>query len=355
MKALVLCGGKGTRLKPLTNTVAKHLLPIANKPTLFYILEQITEAGIADIGIVTSPETDGSIREAVGDGSRWNARITYIVQPEPLGLAHAVGAARDFLGESPFLLFLGDNLIEGGIRELIDQFNTHAPDALILLKQVPDPRAFGVAQLDASGRVSEVIEKPEEPKGNLALAGVYLFSPEVHQAIAEIKPSPRGEYEITDAIQELIDRGKKVRSHILQGWWLDTGKREDLLMANQLVLDSCLRRDIKGKVDSKSRLVDRVEVGQGTEVIDSTIQGPASIAEDCQIRGSVIGPFTSVSAGTVIEDSSVEHSVILENCHIHRIKRLANSIIGRNTKVIKRGRGSKVTSLFVGDDSRIEL
>jgi glucose-1-phosphate thymidylyltransferase len=355
MKALVLCGGRGTRLRPVTYTLAKHLLPVANKPILFYVLEQIRQANIADIGIIMSPETSGEIKEAVGDGSRWGVRITYIIQSEPLGLAHAVKTAGDFLGDSPFLLFLGDDLIESGIKEFVDRFNSDAPEALILLKEVPDPRAFGVAELDASGRVLRLVEKPREPKSNLALVGVYLFTPEIHQAIAEIEPSGRGELEITDAIQKLLEMGKQVRSYILEGWWFDTGNKDDLLAANRVVLDNLLKRDIKGNIDSQSRVVGRVEIRRRTEVLASTIRGPASVAENCRIKNSVVGPFTSIGAGTVIEDSSIEYSVILENCRLYGIKRLIDSLIGRNTEVLTGEHKSEGMSLFVGDDTRIKL
>jgi len=355
MKALILTGGKGTRLRPITYTMAKHLLPVANKPILFYVLEQIREAGITDIGIVIAPETGFSIKEALADGSRWGVKITYIVQPEPGGLAHAVNTAQDFLGDSPFLLFLGDNLIQGGITDFVREFHASMPDALILLKEVPDPRAFGVAELDASGKVVRLSEKPERPKSNLALVGIYIFTPEIHHAIAKIKPSPRGELEITDAIQKLQKMGKVIRSHILQGWWFDNGTKDDLLEANRVVLDESLKHDIKGDVDSQSQIADRVEIGKGAKVESSVIQGPVSIAQDCQIRNSFIGSFTSIGAGTVIEDSSVEYSVILENCHILRIGRLADSIIGRGASVVKQEQDVNMTRLFVGDDARVEL
>jgi glucose-1-phosphate thymidylyltransferase len=355
MKALILCGGKGSRLRPLTYTTAKPLLPVANKPILFHVLEQIRQANITDIGIIISPETGNRIREAVGDGSKWDAHITCIVQPEPLGLAHAVKTGQDFLGNSSFLMFLGDNLIEEGVKEFVDRFNTYAPDALILLKEVSNPHQFGVAELNKKGEVVDLVEKPKEPKSKLAVAGAYLFTSEIHKAIAEIKPSWRGELEITDAIQKLLKMGKQVSSHILQGWWLDTGTKDDLLKANQVMLDKLPEQSIEGNVNSTSQITGRVEIQSGAQVLDSTIRGPVSIAEDCRIQGSFIGPFTSISAGTVIENSSVEYSVLLENCRIGNIQGITNSIIGKNTEVLKREDNAKALSLFIGDNTIIEL
>ncbi|MBM3165929.1 MAG: glucose-1-phosphate thymidylyltransferase [Chloroflexi bacterium] len=355
MKALVLSGGKGTRLKPLTNTTAKQLLPVANKPILHYVIEQITEANIKDIGIIISLETGQSIKEAIGNGAKWNARVTYILQPEPLGLAHAVKTAQDFLGASPFLMFLGDNLIQGGVTSFVTEFNITKPDALVLLKEVPDPRLFGVAELDKSGKVIHMVEKPKQPKSNLALVGIYLFTPQIHEAIAKIKPSWRGELEITDAMQQLLDKGKTVRSHILQGWWLDTGKKDDLLEANRVVLDDLLKRDIRGEANSNSQVVGRVEVREGTKIENSTIRGPVSIAESCHIKDSFIGPFTSIAAGTTVQNSCIDHSVILENCSIRNIERLSDSIIGRNSEVTRQEDSIKSARLFIGDDARVEL
>jgi len=355
MKALVLAGGKGTRLKPLTNTLSKQLIPVANKPILYYVLEQVSEAEIKDIGIIVSPETGQAIKETVGDGSKWNAQITYISQHQPLGLAHAVKTAQDFLGDSSFLMFLGDNLIQGGVTSFVKEFTTNKVDALVLLKEVPDPRLFGVAELNEKGEITRIVEKPREPKTNLAVPGVYLFTKDVHQAIDRIKPSRRGELEITDTIQQLIDSGKKVRSHILTGWWLDTGKKDDLLEANRVVLDEFVKRDLRGEIDAASQVAGRVGIGQGTSIEHSTIRGPVSIAERCQVRNSFIGPFTSIGTSTVIEHSSIEHSVILGDCRISGIERLADSVVGRSTEVTKGGQNLKAVRLFVGDDAKVEL
>jgi glucose-1-phosphate thymidylyltransferase len=355
MKAIILCGGKGTRLKPLTATIPKQLLPVANKPILAYVLEQITEAGINDIGIIVSPETGDQIKEIIEDGSKWNSKITYILQQEPGGLAHAVKVAQGYLGESPFLMFLGDNLIQGGVKHFVHEFNSNSAEALILLKEVPDPRLFGVAELDKNGRVINIVEKPKQPKSNMVVVGVYLFSPEVHHAITLVKPSWRGELEITDTIQQLINMGKTVHSHILEGWWLDTGKKDDLLEANRVVLDDLLKRNIQGEIDPKSKVVGRVEIQKETKIENSIIRGPVAIAGGCLVKNSFIGPFTSIGANTIIEDSTIEHSVILENCYIAKVERLADSLIGRSSRVTKQDGNLKPKRLFIGDDANIEL
>jgi glucose-1-phosphate thymidylyltransferase len=355
VKALILAAGKGTRLRPLTNTVPKHLLPVGNKPILFHVLDYIKEAGIKDIGIVVSPDSGHYIEEAINTGSHKGGKIKFIVQPEPLGLAHAVKVAQGFLVDSSFLMFLGDNLIQEGVKDFLSEFYASNSDASILLKEVPDPRAFGVADLDSSGRVVHMVEKPKKPKSNLAIIGVYLFTAEIHKAIAQTKPSWRGELEITDAIQKLLEMGKEVRSHLLRGWWLDIGSNDGLIEANRVVLDTSLKRDIKGEMDSQSRIVGRVQIGDGTELESSLIQGPVFIAENCRIKNSLIKPFTNIRAGTVVEDSTLEHSVILENCQILKIKHLSDSVIGRNTVLAGQGKSPEKIRLFLGDDCIVEL
>jgi glucose-1-phosphate thymidylyltransferase len=355
MKAIILAGGKGSRLRPLTNTLAKQLIPVANKPILYYVMEQITQSGITDIGIIISPDSGERIKAVLGDGSQWNARLTYIVQTVPGGLAHAVKTAQDFLGDSPFLMFLGDNLIQGGISAFVEEFKTQSPEAMILLKRVPDPRSFGVAELDASGKVIRLVEKPKEPKSDLALVGVYLFTSRIHQSISNIKPSWRNELEITDAIQNLLDRGLTVHSHILDGWWLDTGKKDDLLEANRVVLDGLVQRSLKGECDSCCEIAGRVEIQAGAKIESSIIRGPVSIGQGCLIKGSYIGPFTSIAANSVIDHSSIEYSVVLENSTITNIERMADSVIGRGSTIKRKGTNFSAVKIFVGDDTNLEI
>ena len=355
MKALILAAGKGTRLRPLTNTIPKHLLPAGDKPILFRVLDYIEEAGIKDIGIVVSPDSGPYLEEAIGTGSGWGGKITFIVQAQPLGLAHAVKVAQGFLGDSPFLMLLGDNLFQGGVMDFLTDFQTSSSDASILLKEVADPRAFGVAELDASGRVVHMAEKPKKPRSNLAIIGVYLFTAEIHKAIAQTKPSWRGELEITDAIQKLLEMGREIRSHILKGWWLDIGSNDGLIEANRVVLDTFSKRDIKGETDSQSEIVGKVQIGEGTKLENSRVEGPAFIGANCRIKNSLIQPFTNIRTGTLVEDSSLERSVILENCRISKIKQLAGSVIGRNTILTGQGENAEKVKLFVGDDCKVEL
>ncbi len=355
MKALVLAAGKGSRLRPLTNTIPKHLLPVGSKPILFHVLDQIVEAGITDIGIVVSPDSGPYIEEAINESGQCRAEIAFISQSKPLGLAHAVSVAKEFVGDSDFLVFLGDNLIQEGVGSFLDEFRASSAEASIILKEVPDPRAFGVAEVDASGKVISMVEKPREPKSNLAIIGVYLFTPEIHEAIAQVEPSWRGELEITDAIQKLMDMGKEIRSHLLQGWWLDIGSNDGLIEANRVFLDTYLQDDVRGETDPQSRIAARVQVEEGTRIERSSVEGPVLIGANCRIADSVIKPFTNIGAGTVIEDSSLERSVIMGNCHISGVNSLVGSVIGKNSSLTMNRKCPDVLSVFVGDDSKVEL
>jgi glucose-1-phosphate thymidylyltransferase len=354
MKALILSGGKGTRLRPITHTAAKQLVPVANKPILHYVIDNVVAADIREIGIIISPETGEEVKASVGDGRAWGASVTYLPQEAPLGLAHAVKVARGFLKESPFVMYLGDNLIGTKIDRFIERFSETRADALILLKEVENPSDFGIAEVDRSGRVLRLIEKPKEPPSRLALVGVYLFSHRIHGAIDAIQPSRRGELEITDAIQKLIEQGHRVESHLLSEWWLDTGKKDDLLAANTVVLDEWIRREVLGEVDAKSQVTGRVVVGRGSRVIGSTVRGPVVIGEDCRIEGSFIGPFTSIGNRSVIDGSVIEHSVLLEGSQVVGVDRLEDSLIGRNARIARSGQRSAYR-LLIGDDSMVEF
>ena len=355
LKGLVLSGGRGRRLRPITYTGAKQLVPVANRPILFYVLENLSEAGIKDVGIIISPETGKEIKHAVGDGRDWGLKVDYILQEEPLGLAHAVKIARPYLGMNPFIMYLGDNLIGSGIAKFRRDFEQSKADASILLKEVDAPTNFGIAEIDKQGRVIRLVEKPKAPVSNLALVGIYFFSAKIHEAVTKIRPSVRGELEITDAIQWLLDHDNKVVSHRLEEWWLDTGKKDDLLTANTAVLDGWTRRKIKGKVDAMSQVNGRVDLGKGSHIINSTVRGPVVIGENVHIEGSFIGPFTSIGNGCQIRSAVVEHSVVLENAVIEHIDRLEDSLIGKGSFIVQGNGNHHAYRLTVGDDSVVEL
>lgn len=354
MKGLILAGGKGTRLYPLTYTRAKQLIPVANKPVLFRVIEALRDAGIRDLGIVLG-DTGPEIREAVGNGRRWDVAVTYIEQPVPLGLAHAVKTSRDFLGDDRFVMYLGDNVIQGGARELVDQFSGSAWNAQIVLTEVAEPEHYGVAEVDADRRVVRLVEKPRDPQSNLALVGIYMFDAHIHEACDAIQPSWRGELEITDAIQWLVDKGFEVYPYIHRGWWIDTGKPTDMLDANDHVLEE-LEHRIEGFVDRESRVDGRVTVEVGAEVIHSVVRGPAIIGRDSRVVNSYVGPFTSIYHDVLVEDSEIEHSIVLEHSVIRAIGgRIADSLIGRNAVVAKSPIRPSAHKLTLGDYSDVGL
>src|SRR5919108_1564272 len=353
LKGLILSGGKGTRLRPLTHTAAKQLVPVANRPILYYVLDNLVEAGVLDVGIIISPETGKAIQEAVGDGSTWGLNLQYILQEEPLGLAHAVKVARPFLQADPFIMYLGDNLIGSGIGQFIQSFEQSKADASILLKEVSNPSSFGIAEVNREGQVCRLMEKPQDPRSTLALVGIYFFSPRIHEAIDCIRPSGRGELEITDAIQELLKQGCTVLSHQLESWWLDTGKKDDLLTANSVVLDEWVKRELVGEVDGESQVTGRVFLGRGSNVIRSTIRGPAVIGDNVQIENSFIGPFTSIGNGCRILSSVMEHCVLLENARIEHVDRLEDSLVGKSSSVTKNRGNHQAYRLMIGDDSEV--
>ena len=362
MKGLILSGGAGTRLRPITHTSAKQLVPIANKPILFYGIESMAAAGITDIGIVVG-DTQHEIMAAVKDGSQFGVRVTYIPQDAPLGLAHCVKIARDFLGDDDFVMYLGDNMLEQGLSQFVERFEAERSSSLwsntpavaqILLKEVPNPSAFGVAAVDEQGRVVRLVEKPKDPPSSFALVGVYLFTARIHDAVAAIAPSARGELEITDAIQWLIDQGETVRHEVLQGWWIDTGKKDPLLECNRIVLDT-LEARIAGKVDADSSVEGRVVIEEGAALINSRVRGPAIIGVGARVVNSYIGPYSSIASGCEIVDSDLDHSVVLERSRIVGVTRLTDSLIGRDVEVLRSQARPAATRMMLGDDSRVEL
>jgi glucose-1-phosphate thymidylyltransferase len=359
LKGLILSGGKGTRLRPITHTSAKQLVPVANKPVLFYGIEAMAEAGIEEIGIIIAPETGAEIEAAAGDGSRFGVRITFIVQDEPLGLAHAVLTAEPFLGASPFVMYLGDNLLQGGIADLVAAFREHQPDALILLTPVGDPQNYGVAELAPApageiGRIVRLVEKPPAPATDLALVGVYMFTAGIHDAARAIDPSPRGELEITDAIQHVVDAGLRVEPHIVRGWWKDTGRLEDMLEANRLVLDN-LRERIDGELID-SHVDGRVVIERGARLERATVRGPAIVGADARLTDCYIGPYTAVGERCSISGAEVEHSILLAGSSVCDLDgRMESSLLGRNVTIRRGERSPRAYRFMVGDNSDISI
>ena len=351
LKGLILSGGRGTRLRPITHTSAKQLVPVANKPVLFYGIEAMAAAGIEDVGIIIAPETGEEIKAAAGDGSRFGVRITYLLQDEPLGLAHAVLTAEPFLGDSPFVMYLGDNLLQGGITALVAAFRRDEPDALILLTKVPDPQHYGVAEL-RDGAVVRLVEKPSDPPSDLALVGVYMFTSAVHDAARAIEPSPRGELEITDAIQHLVDTGRRVEPHVVAGWWKDTGQIADMLEANRLVLDTVERRIDGELIDAQ--VEGRVIVEAGARLERATVRGPAIIGAGARLTDAYVGPYTAIGEDCVIEQAEVEHSILLAGSSISRLAgRIESSLLGRNVTIARGSGQPRAYRFLVGDNSDI--
>ena len=352
MKALVLAGGEGTRLRPITHTSAKQLIPVANKPILFYGLEALRQAGIRDVGIVVGPTAE-EVRAACGDGSRWGLEITYLPQDAPRGLAHAVLIARHYLGDDDFVMYLGDNLLLEGLTTFVQEFDRHRPNAQIFLARVREPERFGVAVLEGD-RVTKLVEKPKEHISDLALVGVYLFDETVHEAVRRVEPSWRGELEITDSIQALVDAGRTVRAELITGWWKDTGKLEDMLEANRMML-SRIEPRVDGEVDGQSRLVGRVVIERGAKVGRTVIRGPAIVGENSIVEDSLIGPNASIYYECAIGGSQVEDSIIMERCRIEDVRPVAQSLLGKDVEVRRGKSGPAAHRLMLGDQSQVEV
>jgi glucose-1-phosphate thymidylyltransferase len=354
LKGLILSGGRGTRLRPITFTSAKQLVPVANKPVLFYGIEAMAAAGIREVGIIIAPETGDEIRAAAGDGSRFGVSITYVEQDEPAGLAHAVLTAEPFLGSSPFVMYLGDNLLQGGMEDLVDAFREHGPEALILLTPVADPQNYGVAELGEDGAVVRLVEKPAEPATDLALVGVYMFTPAIHEAARAITPSARGELEITDAIQWLVDGGKRVEPHVVRGWWKDTGRLDDMLEANRLILETIDRR-VDGELEN-SQIDGRVVVEAGARLTNSTVRGPAIVGAGAELTDCYVGPYTAVGRHCVIHGAEVEHSILLEGSTVRGLDgRMESSLLGRGVHISRDDRQPRAYRFMVGDNSEIGI
>ena len=351
MKALVLAGGAGTRLRPITHTSAKQLVPVANKPVLFYGLEAIRDAGITDVGIIVG-DTAAEVQAAIGDGSNLGIKATYIPQDAPKGLAHAVLIAKDFLGDEPFVMYLGDNFLLGGITKLVQEFAESEAAAQILLTKVSNPQSFGIAVVDDKGDVVKLVEKPKDPPSDLALVGVYMFRTQIHEAVRAIKPSGRGELEITDAIQWLVDNKYSVKPHLVTGYWKDTGRLEDMLECNRAVLET-LEAKNEGTVDSESKLIGRVVIEKGANITRSIIRGPAIIGKNTKITDTYVGPYTSIYNECELTNTEIEHSIILEHTKIDSVARIEDSLIGKEVEVRGSNEQPKANRFMLGDHSRV--
>lgn len=359
MKALITAGGRGTRLRPITHTSNKHLIPIANKPMIYYAIEAIIEVGIKEIGVIVNPETVGELKETLGNGKKWGAAFSYIVQEEPAGLAHAVKIAQDFIQKEPFIFYLGDNVIVGGIKKFVDVFAEGKANCHLVFSKVKDPQRFGVPELK-NGRVVGIQEKPKRPKSPYAVTGIYIYDHHIFDAVNGIKPSLRGELEISDANQWLIENGLMVSYSEVTGWWKDTGQPEDLLEANRFVLDQLIESPAgtiaSGDVDRKSELRGKVIIEKGAKVIHSQIRGPAIIGRDSIIENSYIGPYTSISYECEVRNSELEYSIILEKCKITDIDvRIEKSLLGREVELFRGKAKPRTQKFIIGDQSQIEL
>ena len=353
MKALITSGGRGTRLRPITHTQNKHLIPIANKPILHYAIEAIAEAGIKEVGIVINADNQ-DVANAIGDGGTWGVHITYIPQEAPLGLAHVVKISQSFIKDEPFIFYLGDNMVIGGIQKFIKKFEAEKSNCHLTLSKVKDPSRFGVPEIKGQ-QIVGIVEKPLKPKSEYAVAGIYLYDHTIFEAVNSIKPSPRGELEISDAHQYLLQRGYKVTFSEITGWWKDTGKPEDLLEANRLVL-SHQRGKIDGRIDKNSAIAGEVVIGKGTQIISSQIRGPVIIGENSLIENSYIGPYTSIHNETRLLNSEIEFSIVMENCHIENVGiRIESSILGANVDIIKAKGMPKTHRFILGTQSQVEL
>ena len=352
MKGLLLAGGFGTRLRPLTHTGNKHMLPVANKPILFYGVESIRDAGVKEIGIILGPMNE-TIKESIGDGSKFGVKVTYIDQPEPKGLAHAVLVAEDFLRDEPFVMYLGDNLLRRGIKYLVDDFKSSKYDAMVVLTKVKDPRLFGVAEVD-KGKLLRVIEKPKQPKSDLAITGIYMFTKPIFDVIKRLKPSWRNELEITDAIQMLLDEGHTVGYRMVDGWWKDTGKPEDLLEANHLIL-SDLKTSNEGTIEQEANIIGNVAIGKNTMIKNNTcIRGPVTIGKDCRIGpDTYVGPYTSIGNNVTIVGGEIENSIVMDGASISCDERIVDSLIGREAKIDSNSAKPSGYRLIIGDNTYI--